>query len=175
MPRISSILGSNPCYGTNIRQWVRDVRIFSFLNHIHIRLKEKTVEKSLFFHRHCIHRHFIMTFEMIFGAKNLLHHVMITHVRALAISSSKQPPLPCNYGRWLGAQFLCKKKSFPNYARTKPCACNSEVISSVEGKVEMPKYIHLQKWFFFQIWFGKCFAIRIHSSNICLYLGLDKT
>ena len=75
----------------NVKQWVQVVRISSFLNHIHIRLKEKTVEKSLFFHRHCIQRHFIMTFEMIFGAKNLLHHVMITHVRALAISSSSSP------------------------------------------------------------------------------------
>ena len=86
---------------------------------------------------------------MIFGAKNLLHHVMITHVRALAINSSKQPPLPCNYGRWLGAQFLCKKKSFPNYARTKRCACNSEVISSVKAKLEMTKYFRLQLGLFF--------------------------
>ena len=54
---------------------------------MNFKLKEKRLEKSLFFHRHCIQRHFIMTFEMIFGAKNLLHHVMITHVRALAISS----------------------------------------------------------------------------------------
>ena len=71
--KISFILGSNPCDGTDVRQWVQDVRISSFLNHIHNRLKEKRVEKSLFFHQHCIQRHFIMIFETIFGSKNLLH------------------------------------------------------------------------------------------------------
>ena len=71
------------------------------------------------------------------------------HTRARFSHQQQQPPLPCNYGRWLGAQFLCKKKSFPNYARTKHCTCNSEVISSVKAKLEMTKYFHLQMGLFF--------------------------
>ena len=61
----------------------------SIIYHCIQRLKrEETKREKNNFLFPSLHRHFIMTFEMIFGAKNLLHHVMITHVRALAISSS---------------------------------------------------------------------------------------
>ena len=150
MLRISFILSSNPCDGTNVRQWVQDVRISSFLNHIHIWLKEKRVEKSLFFSStlHPASFYHDLWDDLWCQESSSSCH---DHTRARFSHQQQQPPLPCNYGRWLGAQFLCKKKSFPNYARTKRCACNSEVISSVKAKLEMTKYFHLQMGLFLTV------------------------